>query len=131
MLAIFREIHQVQGFIDFDRGKFGLGLALVQAQAWSQKRVEDLPKADRDFINLSQQAENDRREASRQLEIERIKAQQDVARLNAEKEAQERARRTRERGEDSVMDLTVVLLIFFIILMAILVHVPVLGLLKF
>jgi hypothetical protein len=23
-LAIFREIHQVQGFIDFDRGKFGL-----------------------------------------------------------------------------------------------------------
>jgi hypothetical protein len=24
-LAIFREIHQVQGFIDFDRGKFGLG----------------------------------------------------------------------------------------------------------
>ena len=26
MLAIFREIHQVQGFIDFDRGKFGLEL---------------------------------------------------------------------------------------------------------
>jgi hypothetical protein len=24
LLAIFREIHQVQGFIDFDRGKFGL-----------------------------------------------------------------------------------------------------------
>ena len=23
-MAIFREIHQVQGFIDFDRGKFGL-----------------------------------------------------------------------------------------------------------
>ena len=32
MLAIFREIHQVQGFIDFDRGKFGLmllGVAIV------------------------------------------------------------------------------------------------------
>jgi uncharacterized protein len=26
LLAIFQELHQIQGFIDFDRGKFGLGV---------------------------------------------------------------------------------------------------------
>jgi hypothetical protein len=28
LLAIFQELHQVQGFIDFDRGKFGLDSSL-------------------------------------------------------------------------------------------------------
>ena len=46
-----------------------LGLALVQAQNWLVQRGEDLSKTEREFIDLSQQVERDRREASRQLEI--------------------------------------------------------------
>jgi hypothetical protein len=40
-LAIFREIHQVQGFIDFDRGKFGLGL-----DTWTLNSTVFAPNAD-------------------------------------------------------------------------------------
>ena len=34
-----------------------MGLALAQAQSWLVKRAEDLPKADREFIDLSLQRE--------------------------------------------------------------------------
>jgi hypothetical protein len=57
-----------------------LGLALAQAQAWLISRGEDLSKAKRD-------------EASRQLEIQRVRAEEEVARLRAEKEAQEQRER--------------------------------------
>jgi hypothetical protein len=74
-----------------------LGLALAQAQEWLSSRGEDLSKADREFIHLSQKAERDRREASRQLEIQRVRAEEEVARLRAEREAQEpRERATAE-----------------------------------
>jgi len=74
-----------------------LGLALAQAQSWLLQRAEDLSKADREFIDLSQKAESARRQASKQLEIERVKAEEEVARLSAEKEAQEhRERAARE-----------------------------------
>jgi WD40 repeat protein len=74
-----------------------LGLALAQAQGWLVQRAEDMSRADREFIDLSRQAESDRREASRQLEIQRVKAEEEVARLSAEKEAQEhRERAARE-----------------------------------
>jgi tetratricopeptide (TPR) repeat protein len=70
-----------------------LGLALAQARNWLVKRGEDLSKADREFIDLSQKAETDRRETSRQLEIQRVRAEQEVARLRAETEAQEQRER--------------------------------------
>jgi YARHG domain len=70
-----------------------LGLALAQAQAWLISRGEDLSKTEREFIDLSQNAERDRREASRQLEIQRVRAEEEVARLRAEKEAQEQRER--------------------------------------
>ncbi len=74
-----------------------LGLALAQAQSWLVQRAEDLSRADREFIDLSQKSEADRREAGRQLEIQRVKAEEEVARLSAEKEAQEhRERAARE-----------------------------------
>ena len=65
-----------------------MGLALAQAQGWLVQRGEDLSKDDREFINLSQKAEAERREATRRLELERVKAAEEVARLRAEREAQ-------------------------------------------
>jgi tetratricopeptide (TPR) repeat protein len=74
-----------------------LGLALAQAQGWLVQRGQDLSKADREFIDLSQKAESERREAGRQLEIQRVKAEEEVARLSAEAEAQaHRERAARE-----------------------------------
>src|SRR5262249_56621923 len=75
-----------------------LGLSLAQAQGWLLQRAEDLSRADREFIDLSQKAERDRREASRQLEIQRVKAEEEVARLRAEKEVQEQ--KERAAGEE-------------------------------
>jgi len=40
-LAIFREIHQVQGFIDFDRGKFGLEPKIPTENPKERADVED------------------------------------------------------------------------------------------
>jgi hypothetical protein len=70
-----------------------LGLALAQAQGWLVQRGEDLSKAEREFIDLSQRAERDRLEARRQLEIHRVRAEEEAARLRAENEAQEQRER--------------------------------------
>ena len=66
-----------------------LGLALAQAQRWLVQRAENLSRADREFIDLSQKVEGGRREANRQVEIQRVRAEEEVARLRAENEAQE------------------------------------------
>jgi tetratricopeptide (TPR) repeat protein len=79
-----------------------LGLALAQAQGWLVQRGEDLTRVDRVFIDLSQTAEHDRREARRQLEIERIKTEEEMERLRAKNEVQaqkERAEVARLRAE--------------------------------
>jgi tetratricopeptide (TPR) repeat protein len=70
-----------------------LGLALGQAQAWLVQRAEDLSRTDRQFIDLSQKGEAHRREVGRQLEIQRARAEEEVARLKAEGEAQEQRER--------------------------------------
>jgi tetratricopeptide (TPR) repeat protein len=69
------------------------GLALAQAQAWLVQRGEDLSKFEREFIDLSQKIDTERREASRQLEIQRIRAEEEITRLSAQNEAQEQRER--------------------------------------
>jgi hypothetical protein len=71
-----------------------MGIALAHAQGWIAKRAEDLPKHDREFVELSRRAEIERREAAQQREIARIKAEEEVARLHAESDA----RKQRERA---------------------------------
>jgi hypothetical protein len=44
LLAIFQELHQIQGFIDFDRGKFGLDLSRLVESYVKTIEVCDLEK---------------------------------------------------------------------------------------
>jgi hypothetical protein len=66
-----------------------MGLPLAQAQNWVARRGEDLPARDLDFIEHSTRADTDRRETAKALEIRRIRAEEEVQRLLAEKEARE------------------------------------------
>jgi hypothetical protein len=61
-----------------------MGLALVQAQDWLRRRGADLAAHDREFIELSSKAEAERRDASQRAEILRAKAEQELARQEAE-----------------------------------------------
>jgi hypothetical protein len=62
-----------------------MGLSLAQAQDWIVQRGHDLSKSDREFIDSSQKVEAERREANRQLEIQRVRAEEEVARLRAKR----------------------------------------------
>src|SRR5262249_28117798 len=70
-----------------------MGLALAQAQNWLEKRADDLPQAVREFVMRSGEVDSKRREAAQQLEYRRIKADEELARLRAEKEAREQRER--------------------------------------
>jgi hypothetical protein len=70
-----------------------MGLALWQAQGWLGKRLDDLPQALRNFVMQSGEVDSKRREATRQAEILRIKAEEELARLHAEQEAREQRER--------------------------------------
>jgi tetratricopeptide (TPR) repeat protein len=54
------------------------GLALAQAQSWLAKRSEGVDPATRKFVEQSTKVEADRREKARNLEIQKIKAQQEM-----------------------------------------------------
>jgi formylglycine-generating enzyme required for sulfatase activity len=70
-----------------------MGHLLWQAQSWLAKRLDDLPQALRDFVMQSGEVDSKRREATRQAEILRIKAEEELARLRAEQEAREQRER--------------------------------------
>jgi formylglycine-generating enzyme required for sulfatase activity len=70
-----------------------MGFALRQAQEWTEKRDNDLPEAVRQFINRSGEIDTERREADERLEVLRIKTEEELARLLAEKEAREQRER--------------------------------------
>jgi formylglycine-generating enzyme required for sulfatase activity len=70
-----------------------MGFGLGQAQSWLEKRADDLSQAAREFVLHSGEVDSERREAARQLEIGRIKADEELARLRAEKEAREQRER--------------------------------------
>src|SRR5215813_6290083 len=70
-----------------------MGLALAQAQSWLEKRAGDLPAAMHNFIVRSGEVDSERREVTRQLEYRRVKADEELARLRAEKEAREQRER--------------------------------------
>src|SRR5262249_31085532 len=72
-----------------------MGFALARAQSWLARRAEDLPKSAREFIDLSGRIDAERRESTRQLDLLRVKAEEEAARLRAENEA----RAQRERAE--------------------------------
>jgi hypothetical protein len=66
-----------------------MGLALAQAQSWLEKRPHELPNVLRDFVSCSGKTDLERRDAARQLEIARSKAEGELARLRVETEARE------------------------------------------
>jgi formylglycine-generating enzyme required for sulfatase activity len=76
-----------------------MGFALVQAQGWLDKRADDLSQAVREFVVRSGEVDSERREAARQLEIRRIKADEELARLRAEKDAREQRERADAEAE--------------------------------
>jgi hypothetical protein len=78
---------------DLKKDALLMGLALYQAQDWMARRLDDLPPPLYAFIKDSGQAETQRREAAHQSEILRIKAEEKVARLEAEQEAREQHER--------------------------------------
>ena len=77
-----------------------MGLGLWQALTWLEKRRNDLPQALCEFIVHSENADVKRREAARQQEILRVKAEGELARLKAEQDAHEQRERanTQERA---------------------------------
>ena len=79
--------------VDSKKDALLMGLALWQAQGWVGKRPDDLPEALRDFVMQSGEVDSKRREATRQAEILRIKAEEELARLHAEQEAREQRER--------------------------------------
>ena len=56
-----------------------MGLGLWQAQDWLEKRADDLTPELRDFVVRSGKVEAQRREAARQAEIRRAKAEEELA----------------------------------------------------